>query len=184
MHLLLSAGLLATVLGALTQGEGLTRRQTETLNEAQNDWAKDTGTVSDFLSNAASFTGATLVAHATTALNAEKDELNHKAVLDAFFSGANANPLITTANNVLVGEGTFNVVVQRLQEFVDHGLTFTTDDTNTVVGIINEVRCNEVLPAIDQYFLATESVVNNGIQLLAVRPTNCPAGGLKKKSEL
>ncbi|OQV06368.1 hypothetical protein CLAIMM_10939 [Cladophialophora immunda] len=163
---------------------GLSRRQTEDIGTAQNKWAQDTGIVSTFLSNAASFAGANLVAQAQLALNAENDELNHKAVLDAtFLNVANPNPLVVQANDVLVGEQTFNNVVINLQKFVDQGATFSTQDTNNLVAIINGVRCTEVLPAIDQYFQATEELLGNGVQLLAVRPTNCPSGS-KKRREL
>jgi hypothetical protein len=107
-------GSLAAVFVALplVAGHGLTRRQTEDLGTAQNNWAHDTGIVSSFLSNAPSFIGANLVAQAQLALNAELDELNHKAVLDgAFLNVVSPNPTIVQANDVLVEEQTFNNVV-------------------------------------------------------------------------
>ncbi|KIY02205.1 uncharacterized protein Z520_02343 [Fonsecaea multimorphosa CBS 102226] len=163
---------------------GLSRRQTEDVGGAQNAWEQDTGIVSTFLSNAATFSGATLVAQAQQALNAENDELTHKAVLDAvFLNVADPNPLVVQANEVLVGEQTFNNVVINLQTFVDEGASFSTQDIINLVGVINGVRCTEVLPAIDLYFQAAAEVVQDGIQLTAVRPTNCPSGS-KQKREL
>ncbi|OAP56181.1 hypothetical protein AYL99_09360 [Fonsecaea erecta] len=185
----LSTGKLVALLGAvgalpLVACHDLTARQVEDISTAQNNWAADTGVVSTFLSNAVTFSGADLVAQAQNALDHENDELKHKAALDAvFLNVANPNSLVVQANNVLVNQGTFESVVSNLQNFVTFGADFDAEEIAGLVGDINNVRCAQVLPAIDQYFQAVGDVLQNGIDVLAVRPTNCPSG-TKKRSEL
>lgn len=145
------------------------------INNAQGNWEANTSLVSSFLSTAESLTGTTLANAAQAALNAENDELNQKAVLDSQFVFVNdPNPTVQVANAVLVDQGAFAFVVQGLQGLADDGATMTPDQVSAKVQSINQDRCNRVLPAIDQYFIAAASFLNNGEQLSAVRPTNCP----------
>jgi predicted Zn-dependent protease len=83
---------------------------TQLLN-AVNGWMNDTGKVTNFLNTATSLTGNDYTTAATIALNAEKDELNHKAVLDAGLDPA----AIQKANDTLATQGTFQAVVDALQ---------------------------------------------------------------------
>jgi hypothetical protein len=78
---------------------------------AVNGWMNDTGKVTNFLNTATSLTGSDYTTAATIALNAEKDELNHKAVLDAGLDPA----AIQSANDTLATQGTFQAVVDALQ---------------------------------------------------------------------
>jgi hypothetical protein len=83
--------------------------------DAVNFWAYDTGIVSQFLDNAALFSPSDLLAQAQYALNAENDELHHKAVLDAVFLNVDfPDPNIQNANDILVNQGTFQSVVNLL----------------------------------------------------------------------
>lgn len=83
---------------------------TQLLN-AVNGWMNDTGKVTNFLNTATSLTGNDYTIAATIALNAEKDELNHKAVLDAGLDPAT----IQAANDTLATQGNFQAVVDALQ---------------------------------------------------------------------
>jgi len=83
---------------------------TQLLN-AVNGWMNDTGKVTKFLNTATSLTGDDYTTAATIALNAEIDELNHKAVLDAGLDPAT----IQKANDTLATQGTFQAVVDALQ---------------------------------------------------------------------
>lgn len=72
----------------------------------------DTGKVTKFLNTATSFSGDEYTRQATIALNAEKDELNHKMVLDAALG---TMKIVQDANNTLATQGTFQAVVDTLQ---------------------------------------------------------------------
>jgi hypothetical protein len=86
---------------------------------AQNQWVSDTSKVSQFLSAAESLNSGDLVSQAATALANEKDELNHKAVLDnQFVFVSNPDKNVQQANNELVDHGTFMVVVNGLHALV------------------------------------------------------------------
>jgi hypothetical protein len=150
----------------------LTIRQValQDIDTAQSNWDADTGIVSSFLSTAKSLDQADLTAQAGIALAAEKDELNWKAVLDSQFVFV-SNP---DSAAVLVDQGTFQIVVNGLQNLADNGATMTPDEVTTAVQSINQDRCTFVLPAIDQYFIAAGNLIDNGNILTAVRPTNCP----------
>ena len=82
---------------------------------ARNQWLADTVTVSRFLSIAESLTLSQITAEATKALNAENDELIHKAVLDRQFISATPNDSVRQANNVLDTQGTFQSIVDGLR---------------------------------------------------------------------
>lgn len=110
-------------------------------------WMNDTGKVSKFLDTATSFTGDMFTRQATIALNAEKDELNHKMVLDTALGSMDT---IKAANDTLATKGTFQAVVDALQSMVDNG----PDDAQMQVDAINQNRCVNVLPNIDAYFAA------------------------------
>ena len=143
--------------------------------DAQNQWASDTSKVSQFLSAAESLNSGDLVSQAATALANEKDELNHKAVLDnQFVFVSNPDENVQQANNVLVDQGTFMVVVNGLQGLVDNGANMSPSDVSAAIQSINVDRCSLVLPSIDTYFQASGNLLNNGVTLLANRPDNCP----------
>ncbi|KAH6660877.1 hypothetical protein BKA67DRAFT_530960 [Truncatella angustata] len=124
-------------------------------------WMNDTGKVTNFLDSATSFTGDEFTRQATIALNAEKDELNHKNILDAAMG---TQPDVQAANNVLAMQGTFQMVVDTLQKMVDQG----PDTAQADVDAINQNRCVNVLPNIDKYFAAAGSST-----ISASRPTGC-----------
>ncbi|KAH8650343.1 hypothetical protein BGZ60DRAFT_534431 [Tricladium varicosporioides] len=142
--------------------------------DAQSQWASDTSKVSQFLSAAESLNPGDLVSQAATALANEKDELNHKAVLDnQFVFVSNPDENVQQANNVLVDQGTFMIVVNGLQALVDNGANMPPSNVSAAIQSINTDRCSLVLPSIDTYFQASGNLLNNGITLLANRPNNC-----------
>ncbi|KAI0127216.1 hypothetical protein BJ170DRAFT_365852 [Xylariales sp. AK1849] len=128
---------------------------------AVSSWQNNTGKVTRFLDTATSLTGDDFTKQATIALNAEKDELNHKMVLDAAMG---MNPAVQDANNVLAMQGTFQKVVDVLQKMADSG----PDTAQADVNDINNNRCVNVLPNIDKYFSAAGSST-----VTASRPTGC-----------
>ncbi|KAI0534364.1 hypothetical protein GGR58DRAFT_516211 [Xylaria digitata] len=140
------------------------------LADAQNDWRADIGTVSQFLSAVPTLSGSKLEAAAQVALDAENDELLHKKVLDQAFS---SDQRIVQANDVLVTQGTFQSVVDALENFAQNGASMSASDISTLLQKTNSVRCSQVLPAIDKYFRVTGEKLKNGGFLLATRPTNC-----------
>jgi hypothetical protein len=139
------------------------------INNAQLAWLQDTGAVSSFLDYAVSlFPGSPsdLLYQAWIALAAEKDELTHKAVLDSVFVfGDNADPNVLAAYQVLVNDGTFQSVVDLLQDMANTG-------NLADVQLINSNRCANVLPAIDTYFAAAAHVTG-GVAYPAIRPLAC-----------
>lgn len=76
------------------------------------NWMNDTGKVTNFLNTASSLTGDEYTKQATIALNAEKDELNHKAILDVAVGMMDS---VQAANATLAGMGKFQDVVDVLQ---------------------------------------------------------------------
>jgi hypothetical protein len=140
------------------------------LANAQNQWRADTSKVSQFLGAVPTLTGTQLTAAAQVALDAEKDELLHKKVLDYQFG---SDPRIAEANSVLVTQGTFQSVVDALANFAKNGATMSPSQISTLLQQTNNVRCAQVLPAIDTYFHVTGEKLQNGGFLLATRPTNC-----------
>lgn len=168
--------------------------QNHNLLKAQNKWRADTSTVSHFLSSAPSLlqkqqqkqSGADLAAAAKIALDAENDELSHKEVIDEILgSGGNGNgeggntnadERIAAADDVLVGQGTFQTVVDALERFAKDGDgTMTPDEAAALLQDTNAVRCGKVLPAIDTYFrvVGERLGLKGGDVLVATRPTNC-----------
>jgi hypothetical protein len=74
-----------------------------------------------------------LLFQAGIALAAEKDELSHKAVLDSVFVfGDNPGLSVVAAYHVLVDDGTFQSVVNLLQDMENTGL---------LSMLINSNRC-------------------------------------------
>lgn len=175
------AGLLGGFLGggtSITQAAAGRGRQpsAQAINTAQQAWQRDTGTVSNFLSNAESMTPQQLQRQARIALNAENDELTHKGVLDQMFlsgSRKNRDATVKQANNVLETQGTFQFVVDGLQTLSTRGARMTPNQVSRMILAINQDRCPQVLPAIDTYMAAAEGVVQSGNNLRAIRPTNC-----------
>ena len=137
----------------------------EDIANAANLWAQDTGKVSQFLNIASTLSGSNFKDQAATALMSENNELTQKQVLD---NALGSNPSVQAANDILVEQGTFANVVSLLQDMASNGASRVGD-----VETINNIRCTYVLPAIDAYFAAAAEVIQNGVQLEAVRPTAC-----------
>ncbi|EXJ56206.1 uncharacterized protein A1O5_12662 [Cladophialophora psammophila CBS 110553] len=152
----------------------------DTVGNAQLFWAGDTSLVSQFLSMAPSLSGQDLANAAASALTSEGDELTQKGVLDAVFrtlgSGEAGGALtdITAANTTLVEQGTFQFVVNGLNDLVINGADFSPDQVLSSVTMINTVRCNSVLPAIDIYLGSAAVLSGRPFPNVAVRPDNCP----------
>jgi hypothetical protein len=73
----------------------------------------------------------------------------------------------------LVDQGTFKVVVDGLQNLVDNGANMSPDDVTAAIQSINADRCSFVLPSIDTYFQAAGGLLQNGVNLVANRPSQC-----------
>ncbi|KAF2230802.1 hypothetical protein EV356DRAFT_519317 [Viridothelium virens] len=129
------------------------------LNNAVFKWQSDTGLVSNFLNVAVDPngppTGQDLLNDAASAFSSENDELNWKAVIDSS-DLAFEDPRIAQANDTLVTQGTFQMVVQGLQDISINGDSVRQADVDN----INNVRCSQVLPAIDMYFAAVADFLN------------------------
>ena len=138
------------------------------INNAVNGWMADTGMVSDFLNKAQSLTNNAdqFMAAATTAFNAEVNELTNKAVLDNAPFGNTQQ--VQDANNILDTQGNFQQVVDLLKQMAEQG-----PSSVNLVDTINTGRCANVLPNIDAYFQAA------GTNQMAVRPTACDLTGVK-----
>ena len=134
----------------------------ESSADAAANWAKDTAVVSNFLNLAPTLKGTAFVAQAKIALNAELNELSHKANLDAD-PAVLANPFIAAANNSLVTLGHFQDVVDLLRIMSEVGDSSGKADADE----INLNRCQNVLPSIDAYLKA------GGTDFRATRPFNC-----------
>ncbi|GAP82816.1 hypothetical protein SAMD00023353_0103470 [Rosellinia necatrix] len=167
--------LLASISTALPSGTApRTSISKQQLADAQNKWRADTSAVSQFLSAVPSLSGrggAQLAAAARVALDAENDELAHKAVLDAAFLGSDAR--VAAADDVLVAQGTFQAVVDALALFARDGASMAPSEVAVLLRRANAVRCARVLPAIDAYFRVAGEALHNGGFLLATRPDNC-----------
>ncbi|KAI1269027.1 hypothetical protein F5Y18DRAFT_174752 [Xylariaceae sp. FL1019] len=148
------------------------RSEVTDIATAVNKWRADTGTVSQFLSTATGLSGSRLVSAAKIALAAENDELTHKAVIDKYLG---QDTTIKGADHTLVGDQTFQSVVDALQDFVDNGAKKTPEQVDRLVKNTNKVRCGAVLPAIDTYFRVSANFLNTGLAAVAARPNNCPA---------
>ncbi|KAI1582205.1 hypothetical protein PtrEW7m1_004014 [Pyrenophora tritici-repentis] len=151
------------------QGAGIAGGQTPTsadLATAVANWMADTSMVSNFLNTGASIqNNVQFKQAATVAYNAEVDELNHKAIIDA----ANGNmPSVIAANSTLATGGSFQDVVTKLQIMSQQGMAAANN-----IDLINQNRCVNVLPNIDAYMAST------GSSSQAVRPTACNQNGVQ-----
>ncbi|KAK8145510.1 hypothetical protein G3M48_004332 [Beauveria asiatica] len=150
---------------------------TNAIDNAQQSWQRDTGIVSQFLSTATSLPRNQVQAAASRALSAEKDELTHKAVLDRMFlKGPRQNRLasIRQAHNALETQGNFQLVVDGLDLLASRGARMSPQQMERKITSITTGRCQNVLPAIDDYFAAAGNLVQStGTNLKAIRPNNC-----------
>ncbi|KAJ4154840.1 hypothetical protein LMH87_000115 [Akanthomyces muscarius] len=150
---------------------------TNAIDNAQQSWQRDTGIVSQFLSTATSLPRNQLQAAASKALSAENDELTHKAVLDRMFlNGPRQNRLasIRQANNALETQGNFQLVVDGLDLLASRGARMSPQQVERKITSITTGRCQNVLPAIDDYFAAAGNLIQStGTNLKAIRPNNC-----------
>jgi hypothetical protein len=118
-------------------GAGIANGQTPTsadLATAVANWMADTSMVSDFLNRGAGIqNNVAFKQAATVAFNAEVDELNHKAVIDAVNG---ADPNVVAANSTLATGGSFQDVVDKLQQMSTQGLAAVGN-----IDLINQNRC-------------------------------------------
>lgn len=119
------------------QGAGVANGQTPTaadLATAVSNWMADTSMVSNFLNTGASIqNNVAFKQAATVAFNAEVDELNHKAIIDA----ANSQmPNVIAANSTLATGGAFQDVVDKLQQMSVQGRAAVAN-----IDLINQNRC-------------------------------------------
>jgi len=142
----------------------------EDIQNAVNNWMANTGKVSNFLNIAEGISGENYHNQAQIAQADEKDELNHKAVLDQAFGYQSG---VQTANDSLVTNGHFQAVINALAVMVQGGPSVATDNVN----IINLNRCKNVLPSIDAYFAAA------GTSQTSVRPKVCGADAVNAAEE-
>jgi hypothetical protein len=147
------------------------RQVNEDIATAAANWLQDTGFVSSYLDAAATLAPADVLTNGVLALNAENDETNHKMILDNFFVlGTNApNQAVANAKAILES-GTFQTVVNLLGDISQTG-------NLADVQAINNVRCSQVLPAIDQYFIAVAQALGQTTFAPAIRPAAC--GGVR-----
>ncbi|KAF2107181.1 hypothetical protein BDV96DRAFT_506601 [Lophiotrema nucula] len=136
------------------------------LATAVANWMADTSMVSNFLNVGGSIqNNVAFKQAATVAFNAEVDELNHKAIIDAAL-GNTAN--VQAANSTLATGGAFMDVVNKLQIMSQQGMAAVNN-----IDLILQNRCVNVLPNIDAYMAAT-----GDNQSKAVRPTVCDSTGI------
>ncbi|KAF1847546.1 uncharacterized protein K460DRAFT_246249, partial [Cucurbitaria berberidis CBS 394.84] len=149
-------------------GAGIANGQTPSANDlatAVSNWMADTSMVSNFLNTGPNIqNNVQFKQAATVAFNAEVDELNHKAIIDAANS---ADPNVIAANSTLATGGAFQDVVDKLQEMSVKGQAAAGN-----IDLINQNRCVNVLPNIDAYMAST------GSSSQAVRPTVCDQTGV------
>jgi hypothetical protein len=118
-------------------GAGVANGQTPSaadLATAVSNWQADTSMVSDFLNRGASIqNNAAFKQAATVAFNAEVDELNHKAIIDAVNG---ADPNVVAANSTLATGGSFQDVVDKLKLMSVQGRAAVAN-----IDLINQNRC-------------------------------------------
>lgn len=118
-------------------GAGVANGQTPTaadLATAVANWMADTSMVSDFLNRGPTIqNNVAFKQAATVAFNAEVDELNHKAVIDA---ANGADPNVIAANSTLATGGAFQDVVDKLQQMSVQGMAAAAN-----IDLINQNRC-------------------------------------------
>lgn len=141
-------------------------RTLQAMQLAASNWFTDTGIVSLFQNNGPitadpdQFRGI-----ADGAFKAEVDELTQKAVLDQVIGN---DPRVSLANLTLTN-GVFQSVVDNLQIMSTQGQARAS-----LISTINSVRCTQILPAIDTYFIvAAEYIGDNAQQRRAIRPNAC-----------
>lgn len=137
----------------------------ENLLTAASLWSGDVAQVTNFLDEADNITTENFRKRASTALTFEREELKWKDMIDQALAD---DPSIQSANNTLVTQGTFGLVVGLLEEMAEDGTAAIGN-----VDKINQVRCASVLPSIDIYFKAV-TALNAGAQaIVAARPDKC-----------
>lgn len=118
-------------------GAGVANGQTPSqadLATAVANWMADTSMVSDFLNRGPTIqNNVAFKQAATVAFNAEVDELNHKAVIDAALG---TDPNVIAANSTLAGGGAFQDVVDKLQIMSQQGMAAVSN-----VDLIIQNRC-------------------------------------------
>lgn len=144
----------------------LDARTIQAMQLAASNWFTDTGIVTLFQNNGPITTDEDQFRGiADGAFKAEVDELTQKAVLDQVIGN---DPRVSLANLTLTN-GVFQSVVDNLQIMSLQGQA-----RSSLISTINAVRCTQILPAIDTYFLvAAEYIGDNAQQRRAIRPNAC-----------
>lgn len=115
-------------------------QQAKTLQQACDNWTKDTGIVSNFQNlGKTTAAGTAFNSLANGAYVAEVDELTHKAILDGIIGN---DPSVSIANLTLTN-GVFQSVVDNLQIMSIQGKARVN-----LIDTINSVRCTQILPSI------------------------------------
>lgn len=169
MHFSILFVTLFPILALAAPSTAVPKRQVqEDITTAMLNWLQDTGFVSSYLDQAASLAPSDVLADGALALAAENDERNHKAVLDNFFvfETDTPNQNVINANTTLITDGNFESVVMLLE---DISVTGNLAD----IMAINFVRCANVLPAIDAYFIAVAQATGSSFFSPAIRPLAC-----------
>ena len=188
---------ISLVLAASAYARVISRRQDDTQQQLLNavrSWQDDTDEVSSFLDLSVGFDQSSdnFASLAIDALGQEKDELKHKATIEQLVGigstscsiGNDQCLSVTAANDTLVADGTFQSVVNLLQDMSNNGLS--------AIGAVDKInnghdgiggRCGSVLPAIDEYFLSASEFLqqnfndNSLVGQQAIRPKACNFAG-------
>ncbi|KAJ6445353.1 Dolichol-phosphate mannosyltransferase [Purpureocillium lavendulum] len=125
--------------------------QTAQAVDACRRWVADTRIVSSFLDSNGRLQGPTLAREGQRALQAELDELNHKATLDQACRGQVTGP------SQRLTSGSFDQVVNALRTFSQNGAAMSPGQVQSLLQTTNRNRCANVLPNIDAYCRAAGS---------------------------
>jgi hypothetical protein len=148
----------------------LTATQKMGLQMAANLWAQDTAVVSSALSllGSGNMTDQDFRDVADMAYMAEVNELMQKNYIDALLG---TMPQLQAASTSL-GNGSFAIVVDQLREMRIRGQANQTFVQAAVQGM-NNLRCRQVLLAIDTYVQTANQAAGNTSFISATRPPAC-----------
>ncbi|KIW05507.1 uncharacterized protein PV09_03390 [Verruconis gallopava] len=137
----------------------------QAVQAACDNWSFNTAQVSNFLNTGHSLNGTEFNQAANLAYNAEVNELQHMAILMSVIGNS---PDVSIANQTLLN-GVFQSVVNNLQIMADQG-----QSTASLIDVINNVRCTQILPSIDTYLAVGASTIGSSATLrTAIRPNAC-----------
>jgi hypothetical protein len=152
------------------QFPSLTDNQKTGLQNAANLWAQDTAVVSSALSTLGSggMSDQDFRDTADMAYMAEVNELQQKNYIDALLG---TMPQLMAASTSL-SNGSFAIVVDQLREMRIRGQSNQTFVQAAVQGM-NNLRCRQVLLAIDAYVQTANQAAGNNSFISATRPPAC-----------